>query len=218
MWWVLMCDAGMRLGEVRSITWSEIGETSIRIRGKGRRCRSVPTTRRILRIKAAVMKRYRLDPAQPVCGLSPRAVLARFDNGLKRAGMKKLSLCCHSLRHTFATRLLVAGVDIHRVGVLLGHASTMTTVGYLHTNEESLREAARRLDSLNGEPARGGSHADAETEAEESGGGEGCPLSLGQRYDEILELLHSGQSGGEGIEAAPLPRRPSPLDSLEDLV
>ncbi len=54
----------------------------------------------------------------------------------------------HSLRHTFATRLLASGVDISIVSKLLGHTSIETTMIYAKATPEVLRDAIGTLDSL----------------------------------------------------------------------
>ena len=48
----------------------------------------------------------------------------------------------HSLRHTYATDQLAAGVDIDTLRAILGHADIRTTQIYLHTQQERLRNAA----------------------------------------------------------------------------
>lgn len=218
LWWLLMCDGGLRVGEVRRLHFSDLEGRSVRVRGKGRKVRLVPVTSRVSRVAALVMGKYRFSEADKVCGVSGRSVQRRFDAALTRAGLKKEKLCPHSLRHTFATRLLVAGVDIHRVGVLLGHASTQTTVGYLHTNEDSLRDARDRLEAINknspppgaqvGEAQEGGSPV---TEAATV-----SPPSTG--YEEIEALVSpEGEAEGGAPQVTP-PCRPSPIENLGHLL
>jgi len=52
----------------------------------------------------------------------------------------------HDLRHTFATRLAQAGVDLYKVQRLLGHKSPTMTQRYAHHSPESLRDGVLILE------------------------------------------------------------------------
>lgn len=63
--------------------------------------------------------------------LQVRTVQRQFARALKSADIAK-SASCHSLRHSFATHLLLAGNDIRTVQQLLGHRHLKTTMIYTH--------------------------------------------------------------------------------------
>ena len=54
----------------------------------------------------------------------------------------------HDLRHTFATRLVQAGMELYKVQRLLGHKSPIMTQRYAHHYPESLRDGVEILDRL----------------------------------------------------------------------
>lgn len=70
-----------------------------------------------------------------------------FYRAIKRAGLPKRG-GIHTLRHSFATHLLEAGVEITVVQRLLGHTSLATTSSYLHVRQERLAQIKSPLQLL----------------------------------------------------------------------
>jgi site-specific recombinase XerD len=71
---------------------------------------------------------------------------AGFALACRKAGISGVTW--HTLRHTFASRLVNSGVDIVTVKELLGHSSISVTMRYAHTNFESKRAAVEKLDGF----------------------------------------------------------------------
>ncbi len=72
-------------------------------------------------------------------GLTPRTVQRIVEHYRKIAGIAK-SISPHTLRHSFATDLLMNGADLRSVQSLLGHASVTTTQIYTHITDSHLQE------------------------------------------------------------------------------
>ena len=64
---------------------------------------------------------------------------------MKKAGIKDFRW--HDLRHTFATRLAQAGVDLYKISKLLGHRDIKMTQRYSHHCPDSLRDGVEILES-----------------------------------------------------------------------
>ena len=73
---------------------------------------------------------------------------------VERAGLKE-GVCTHTLRHTFATELLEADVDVLAIQKILGHTSLRTTAIYTHVRRDHLQAAIEALDLLPLEQLRG---------------------------------------------------------------
>lgn len=78
--------------------------------------------------------------------MNPMTPTKQFSKFLSKHGLKHRRF--HSLRHTSATLLLYAGVDINNVKGRLGHGDIKTTSKYLHMLEEADVEAAYKLENL----------------------------------------------------------------------
>lgn len=65
-----------------------------------------------------------------------------FNDGIEDP---RRQVCFHTLRHTYASRLVEAGVGLYTVKELLGHKTLAMTARYSHLGENSLRQATRTL-------------------------------------------------------------------------
>lgn len=87
---------------------------------------------------------YLFSPINP---LTTRNIQKIVQKTTQIAGIDKL-VSPHTLRHSFATHLLDAGVDIRLIQKCLGHASIATTQLYVHISSEQLKSIKNPLDNL----------------------------------------------------------------------
>lgn len=81
-----------------------------------------------------------VSPGQPMQGR--HFVVKVYEPALKRAGIEGANW--HTLRHTFASRAVMAGVDIRTVQELMGHSTITMTVRYAHLSPAHLRAAVNK--------------------------------------------------------------------------
>jgi site-specific recombinase XerD len=60
----------------------------------------------------------------------------------------KKKITPHSLRHSYATHLIEAGVDLIEVEKILGHHSILTTARYTHLTDQTQHHALDRINAL----------------------------------------------------------------------
>jgi site-specific recombinase XerD len=141
--------AGLRVSEVVALQLSDIDAERgvLRVRqGKGARDRTTLLSPRLLEALRAYWRHERpepwLFPSRDRRGhLCAGAAKHLYAQAKQRAGIEKPG-GLHTLRHTFATRLLEAGVNLHTLQRLLGHKSLRSTTRYLHLIAPA-QEAAR---------------------------------------------------------------------------
>lgn len=153
---MLVYGGGLRLGEACRLKVSDLDSKRRRIRvnqGKGKKDRYTLLGERLLGELREYCRSFHpgeylfgsaLDPHQP---WSDRAGQRVFWRALERAGLPNRG-GIHSLRHSFATHLLEAGVEITLIRVLLGHNSLAATSIYLHVADTRFRELRSPLDLL----------------------------------------------------------------------
>jgi integrase len=144
---ILALNTGMRLGECLSLRWNEIDF----VRGalhvahtKSGKSRNIPMNRAVVETLRGLQRAGSLDgPIFQADGKPIRSIQEAFNRARARTDLKDVRF--HDLRHTFATRLVTAGVDIVTVSKLLGHSTLAMTLRYAHPAPEDLRRAVQLL-------------------------------------------------------------------------
>jgi site-specific recombinase XerD len=137
-------NTGMRLGEQYGLLWENVS-IPLRVltipRGKNGSMRHVPLNRAAVQALEELRKLYK--DSELVCG-GAREPRRWFEPVLKEAKISNFSW--HCLRHTFASRLVMGGVDLRTVQELLGHKVIAMTVRYAHLAPKHTLAAVERLD------------------------------------------------------------------------
>jgi len=161
---------GMRLGEICALKWSDIdweGQTVAvnrtaqrrkQIGGKktmimigapktNRSHRIIPIPKFIIDLLLKLRETTGQNPfifGKQGSAAEPRSIQRHFQKLLQKLGITNAHF--HTLRHTFATRLIEMGIDVRTVSDLMGHSSTKTTLDvYMHSFLERRRDAIERM-------------------------------------------------------------------------
>lgn len=150
----LLFSTGLRVSELAGLKRDSLNlnKDEFTIRGKGDKLRIVfmsPAAK--LWVKEYLGRRKDTEPylflRQDRAGrrsvdlkpLTPRSIQRLVDHYARAAGITK-HITPHTLRHSYATDLLMNGADIRSVQAMLGHASIQTTQIYTHITNPRLRE------------------------------------------------------------------------------
>jgi site-specific recombinase XerD len=147
--------AGLRAGEVCRLKVADIDSDRMTLRiqqGKGHKDRYVTLSPRLLQELRGYWKEYRpsgyLFPGKVPDRPMPRSTpLCIYKRAARKAGIRKAG-GIHALRHSYATHMLEAGVDLRTLQVLLGHRTILTTQRYLRVTRKNLGAPDRPLDLL----------------------------------------------------------------------
>lgn len=154
-------SCGLRLGEALRLQVGDVdGERELlHIRhAKGNRDRYVPlpqTTLPLLRQQWATHRhpfllfpsRFRCNPQQASRPMGPGGVQKAFKAALVANGIAK-NATVHTLRHSWATHLLEAGVNLRLIQLWLGHKSLKTTALYTHLTRNAHTLAGEKINDL----------------------------------------------------------------------
>ena len=142
----VLVDTGMRLSELLNLTYTDINFNSNLISiwiNKGDRPRSIPMTRRNRIIMEERQQFNKVKPFTITIHEVERAwQWVRAEMGLERDS----EFVIHALRHTCASRLVNASVDLYVVKEWLGHSSIQITERYAHLNPSKLVQAVEVLE------------------------------------------------------------------------
>ena len=141
---------GLRISELLNLQVTDIDSARMVVivrQGKGAKDRQVPLSARLLGELRTWWSMHRRQP-----WLFPGSTERRWDGPMNsacvqrmcqkvvaRAKLKKKATM-HTLRHSYATHLLEAGVDVVTLQKLLGHTSLTTTARYLHLSTRQLQK------------------------------------------------------------------------------
>jgi integrase len=149
---IVAVHTGLRLGELLALLWGDVdlenGFLSVNdpknaVPAKVPLNQTAHQTLRELFGRATSVRVFTGPDGTPV---PMRTVERHFKEALVRA---KIQGCCfHTLRHTAASWLVMAGVDIRKVKDVLRHADVRTTLRYVHLAPEDIADAVRKLDEF----------------------------------------------------------------------
>jgi integrase/recombinase XerD len=165
---LLAIQSGLRISELAGLTCSDIVLTAgahVHCLGKGRKERRTPLVRQTVQVLRMWLTERNGSPLEPlfptITGqrLSRDAIEHRLAHYVAKASQSCPSLghkqvTTHTLRHTAAMRLLLAGVDTTVIALWLGHEQVSTTTIYLHADMQQKERAIARVRPPASKPGR----------------------------------------------------------------
>lgn len=148
----LFLNCGMRLAELVGINITDIRGDMLTVVGKGNKERTIYLNQACISSIADYMKirqsitatasdKNALFLSSRNQRISRRTVQHIVETNVKRLGLDPRKYTTHKLRHTAATLMYQAGVDIRALQEILGHEQLSTTEIYTHISNEQLKAA-----------------------------------------------------------------------------
>jgi site-specific recombinase XerD len=151
----LMYTCGLRVSEALHLRVEDIDSQRMVVwvrHGKGGKDRSVPLPEPTL---AQLRAYWRQDRPAPWLFPAKSGTPHRPDNAVRdclHAALRETSIrkkvSCHTLRHSYATHLLEAGVHPRAIQALLGHRSLKTTFLYLHLTQSTMADVQVKVNQV----------------------------------------------------------------------
>jgi len=142
-------NTGMRRGELLSLKWEQVdlrrGIITVS-KSKSGKVRDIPINKPARQALFELHTR-RSGPVFSFRGNPIASVTKSFNTATRSAEIENFRF--HDLRHTFATRLVEAGVDLPTVKELMGHSNITTTMRYAHPSPEHRVRAVELLQNRN---------------------------------------------------------------------
>jgi len=152
---VMMYTCGLRVSEAVHLRIQDIDSRRMVVcvrNGKGRKDRYVPLPQRTLELLRSYWQQHHpqhwLFPNH--AGTKPirRETVLKAVRGAAQDAKLTKAVCCHTLRHSYATHLLEQGVDLRSIQGLLGHRSIRSTIPYLHLTQRAMKNVHRSVNEL----------------------------------------------------------------------
>lgn len=149
---MLALNTGMRSGEILNLRWNDIDfdKQFIYIKEtKSGVMRKVPMNSLVIKTLKKVKKENEFVFQNPETKEGLKYTKTAFHNARRKAGLEDFRF--HDLRHTAATWMITAGIDLVTVKEILGHADIKTTMRYAHPTPENKKKAVNTLAAILGE-------------------------------------------------------------------
>jgi integrase len=143
---VVALGTGMRRGEILCLRWRSVDFSHGFILvedSKSGKSRKVPVSSLVRESLKAMKPEGEFVFMNPNTRTHVQDVKAAFRGACQRAALKGVTF--HSLRHTAASAMIEAGVDVVTVGRILGHSSIVMTQRYCHPTPENMKLAVEKL-------------------------------------------------------------------------
>lgn len=144
-------NTGMRKSEILNLKWQNVDLKNGLIlldKTKNDERREIPMNDSLKALFRKLYSNRRLDTdyvfVNPATGKRYTELKRSFASACKKAGINDFHF--HDLRHTFASHLVMAGVDLKTVQELLGHKSLTMTLRYAHLSNAHKKEAVKALE------------------------------------------------------------------------
>ena len=156
---LMALKTGLRRGELQGLTWLDINlnnktltvrhswSDNIKVLNtpKSNKMRHIPLTNDLYEV--LLQKKVSFGfvfPDESGQRFSGKRLNNEIRKACSKAGIRQIS--CHTLRHTFASHLVMKGAPLKAIQELLGHADIQTTMRYAHISPSSLKAAMDLLE------------------------------------------------------------------------